>query len=158
VDRRANTYGLGCISYYVLAGRSLSPEGTFAQKLIWHHTRQPAPLRSLRPDVPAELDAIINRMLAKSVAARFQTAADVARALEALPDWRDELPAVDGPGDWPPWVTALAEALAAGERCHAVLACALEEAGHAELAEHFRPSGRWHLKTCWALRRILRRP
>lgn len=56
-----------------------------------------------------------------------------------------------------PWsapVIRLADALYQGEPCPFVLHDALLEAGHAELAEHFRTE-QAHPKGCWVLDRIL---
>src|SRR5260370_3383194 len=52
VDIRADIYSLGATFYFCLTGRTPFSEGTVAQKLIWHQTRQPKPIRQLRPDVP----------------------------------------------------------------------------------------------------------
>lgn len=57
------------------------------------------------------------------------------------------------PSSWPTTVTALANALYDGEDCHYALADALIEAGHVQLAEHFREPS--HPKGCWALDVIL---
>lgn len=55
---------------------------------------------------------------------------------------------------WPLIVFELAEALYDGEDCAFALHDALLEAGHAELAQHFRDE-KWHPKGCWALDLIL---
>lgn len=81
VDRRADIYSLGATFYFVLAGRALFPEGKVTHKLIWHQTRQPTPLRQLRPEVPAELAAVIERMIDKNRERRYQSAAEVVAAL-----------------------------------------------------------------------------
>jgi serine/threonine protein kinase len=82
VDIRADIYSLGATFYWLLTGRTLFGEGLAAQKLIWQQTRQPKPIRSLRPEVPAELaDLIEQRMLAKDPARRFQVPAEAAAAL-----------------------------------------------------------------------------
>jgi serine/threonine protein kinase len=81
VDARADIYHLGGIFYYCLTGQPPFPDGTAAQKLIWHQGRQPEPVRSLRPDVPAEVVAVLEGMMAKDVASRFQTSQLVADAL-----------------------------------------------------------------------------
>src|SRR5438128_725922 len=52
VDIRADIYGLGATFYFCLTGQTPFCEGTVAQKLIWHQTRQHKPIRSLRPDLP----------------------------------------------------------------------------------------------------------
>jgi eukaryotic-like serine/threonine-protein kinase len=81
VDIRADVYSLGATFYFCLTGRAPFQEGTVAQKLIWHQTRQPKPVRTVRSDVPPELVAILEKMMAKDPAERFQTPADVIRAL-----------------------------------------------------------------------------
>src|SRR5207245_8075657 len=62
VDIRADIYSLGATFYYCLTGRSPFNEGTVAQKLIWHQTRQPGSIAGLRPDVPAGIVASVGRM------------------------------------------------------------------------------------------------
>jgi serine/threonine protein kinase len=81
VDIRADIYSLGATFYFLLSGSPPFPEGSVAQKLIWHQNRPPRPLKALRADVPDELAAVIERMMAKDPAARYQTPADVIRAL-----------------------------------------------------------------------------
>ena len=47
------------------------------------HVHQPVPpIRDIAPDVPEELAAILDRMLAKDPAERFATPADVAAVME----------------------------------------------------------------------------
>jgi serine/threonine protein kinase len=81
VDIRADIYSLGATFYYVLTGRTPFNEGTVAQKLIWHQTRQPKPIRTLRPEVPEGLAAIIDKMMSKEPGQRYQTPAALAEAL-----------------------------------------------------------------------------
>ncbi len=81
VDIRADIYSLGATFYFCLTGRTPFAEGTVAQKLIWHQTRQPKPLRQLRPEVPEGVVAIIDKMMAKDANQRYPTPAAVADAL-----------------------------------------------------------------------------
>ncbi len=81
VDIRADIYSLGGTFYYCLTGRTPFGEGNVAQKLIWHQTRQPKPIRTFRSDVPEEITAIIEKMMAKDRSQRFQTPQEVAEAL-----------------------------------------------------------------------------
>jgi serine/threonine protein kinase len=81
VDIRADVYGLGGTFFYLLTGQPPFPEGTVAQKLLWHQTREPAALRALRPEVPAALAAVVAKMMAKDPADRYQTPAEVMAAL-----------------------------------------------------------------------------
>jgi hypothetical protein len=62
---------------------------------------------------------------------------------------------VPGPTSWPSTATALAKFLYNGDDCHYALADALFEAGHAELAAHFKEPE--HPKGCWAMDLILRK-
>ena len=65
VDTRADVYSLGCTLYHILTGRVPFPASTVAQKLMKHQTREPEPVCRLVPDVPADLGAIVARMMAK---------------------------------------------------------------------------------------------
>jgi hypothetical protein len=80
-DTRADIYSLGCTLYFVLAGRSPFGEGGPAELVLAHLRQEPAALHGLRPEVPAELSAVVARMLAKDPAQRYQTPIEVARAL-----------------------------------------------------------------------------
>jgi serine/threonine protein kinase len=84
VDIRADVYSLGSTFYFCLTGSPPFSEGTVAQKLIWHQTRQPKPVRSQRPEVPEALAAVLEKMMAKDVGQRYQTPAAV---VEALTSW-----------------------------------------------------------------------
>ena len=65
VDIRADIYSLGATFYFCLTGRTPFDGGTVAQKLIWHQTRAPKPVRSFRPEVPDGIVAIVEKMMAK---------------------------------------------------------------------------------------------
>ncbi len=87
VDIRADLYSLGATFYFCLTGNTPFNEGTVAQKLIWHQTRQPKPVRALRPEVPEDVAAIIEKLMAKDREQRYQTPAEV---VEALAPWTQE--------------------------------------------------------------------
>jgi hypothetical protein len=80
-DIRADIYSLGCTLYYLLTGHGPFPEGSALDKLAAHRERRPAPLSKLRGDVPADLVRVIERMMAKDPAHRYQTPAEAAEAL-----------------------------------------------------------------------------
>jgi serine/threonine protein kinase len=98
VDIRADIYSLGASFYFCLTGKTPFSEGTVAQKLIWHQTRQPKPIRSLRPEVPEEVVAVVDKMMAKEAGQRYQSPKGVMEALEPMtrtpipPPPADEMP------------------------------------------------------------------
>jgi formylglycine-generating enzyme required for sulfatase activity/serine/threonine protein kinase/Leucine-rich repeat (LRR) protein len=80
-DIRADIYSLGCTLYYLLAGRKPFQGNSLYDILQAHHRTEAQPLNQVRPDVPAELAAIVAKMMAKDPAQRFQTPLEVAKAL-----------------------------------------------------------------------------
>jgi formylglycine-generating enzyme required for sulfatase activity/serine/threonine protein kinase len=81
-DIRADIYSLGCTLYFLLAGRPPFQESTPLALLLAHHQKPPQPLTELRPDMPPMLWAVIAQMLAKTPGERYQTPAEVIRALQ----------------------------------------------------------------------------
>lgn len=81
VDTRADLYSLGCTLYFLLTGRPPFNEGTLTQRLLAHQTREPTPVESLRPDVPASLLEVLRRLMMKDREQRMQTAEEVSAAL-----------------------------------------------------------------------------
>ncbi|MFL5245280.1 MAG: serine/threonine-protein kinase [Gemmataceae bacterium] len=82
VDIRSDLYSLGCTFYFLLAGRTPFPGGNTLEKLVRHGTEQARPLSEFRSDIPAPIVALIEKLMAKEAADRFQTPADLAAALE----------------------------------------------------------------------------
>jgi serine/threonine protein kinase len=87
VDIRSDIYSLGCTFYYLLTKKVPFPGGTSLEKLVRHTSQEPTPVEELRPDLPAEVAAVVRRMMAKDPGQRFQTPAEVAQAVApfALP-------------------------------------------------------------------------
>lgn len=84
VDIRSDIYSLGATLYYLLSGRVPFDSGSVMHKLNSHAQVEPAPLDSLRNDVPRELVAIVSRMMAKDPDERYLTPKEVANALESF--------------------------------------------------------------------------
>jgi serine/threonine-protein kinase len=93
-DVRSDMYSLGCTFYFLLTGQVPFPGGSALDKMIRHNTELPAPLSKYRPDVPPQVAAIVSRLLAKRPEDRFQTAEELASALQPF--------AVSGPTPWAP--------------------------------------------------------
>ena len=83
-DIRSDIYSLGATLYCLLAGRPPFTDGSVMHKLESHARVEPEPLQSLRDDIPAEVVAVISKMMAKNPNERFQTPAEVASALEPV--------------------------------------------------------------------------
>jgi hypothetical protein len=95
-DIRADVYSLGCTLYCLLTGRPPFAGPTAMQTLLAHREQEAAPLHEVRPEVPAELSAVVARMLAKDPAQRYQTPKEVAEVLAPFSRPTPE-PAATGP-------------------------------------------------------------
>jgi serine/threonine-protein kinase len=80
VDARADIYSLGATLFVALTGRVPFAEKSNKAKLEAQRTRPVRNVCELQPEIPAEVGAIILRMMQKDPARRFQTAAEVAEA------------------------------------------------------------------------------
>jgi eukaryotic-like serine/threonine-protein kinase len=83
-DRRADIYSLGCTLYRLLTGHVPYRRDSLAQIILAH---QQAPVPSLcqaRPDVPQQLDAVFQKMVAKQPEDRYQSMTEVIAALDSV--------------------------------------------------------------------------
>jgi serine/threonine-protein kinase len=83
LDARSDIYSLGAVAYYLLAGEPPFVRRTSMQVLMAHVRDTPRPPAERRPDVPADLEAIVLRCLAKDPAARFSSIDSLDAALAA---------------------------------------------------------------------------
>jgi two-component system chemotaxis response regulator CheY len=84
IDHRADIYSLGCTLHFLLIGRPPYQGPTLMAVLLQHRDAPVPSLCGARGEVPATLDQIYQRMVAKKVEQRFASMAEVVRALEAL--------------------------------------------------------------------------
>jgi len=81
VDQRCDVYALGGTLYFLLTGQSPFPDGTPTEKMMGHRSRKPIPVSDLRANIPQGLIAVIEKMMEKDPADRYQNMAEVAAAL-----------------------------------------------------------------------------
>src|SRR4051812_46462017 len=73
VDIRADVYSLGCTLYHLLAGKTPFDEAHPAARPSMHLSHEPPPLERRRPGVPADVAAVVRKMMAKRREDRYQT-------------------------------------------------------------------------------------
>lgn len=93
LDARSDIYSLGAVAFYLVTGRAPFLGDTIPE-IIHAHSSAPVPLPSeVQPEVPADLESIIVRCLAKLPANRFPDMQSVDQALAACAcagKWTDE--------------------------------------------------------------------
>jgi YVTN family beta-propeller protein len=80
VDARADIYALGCVLFHTVAGAAPYQRDSDEATLWAHLHDDPPSLHANAPDAPPELQAVIDRALAKEPDDRYQSAGDLGRA------------------------------------------------------------------------------
>jgi len=84
LDSRADLYSLGATCYRIVTGETPF-KGETAKEIVLKQIREePRPVREVNPEVPEDLAAIIETLLAKDPDERFQDAGELIEALESV--------------------------------------------------------------------------
>lgn len=93
-DARVDIYALGCVGYYLITGSPVFEGTNLIAVALAHLEEAPCP-PSLRTDrhIPADLEQVLLRCLAKDPGERYQSAGELADALAACgsaADWTEQ--------------------------------------------------------------------
>jgi serine/threonine protein kinase len=88
LDPRSDLYSLGAVMYEMLCGHRPFRAGALGKLLRQVVQSTPEPLREVRPEIPEDLEAVVNRALEKEPGNRYRSgaefAADLTRAHQKL--------------------------------------------------------------------------
>jgi serine/threonine-protein kinase len=86
VDARADLFGFGCVLYEMVTGRRAFQGKNIHETLGRIISDPPEPVATMREDLPLKLGWIIDKLLAKNPARRYQSAAGVNADIQQLRD------------------------------------------------------------------------
>ena len=94
VDERSDLFSLGVVAYELLAGRKpfLGENISELSRRIMHES--PVSPRRLRPDIPQQLESILDQMLRKEPDKRYQTATDLLQDLDTFLNQYQQMPGI----------------------------------------------------------------
>ncbi len=84
LDGRSDLFSVGCVLYELVAGKKAFRGDSITGLIFKIITEEPPPLRELAPDVPEAYLQIVQKALAKSPEARYQSGAEMKADLDAL--------------------------------------------------------------------------
>jgi serine/threonine protein kinase len=84
IDPRADIYAVGCVAYEMLTGKPPFADRPAQKILAAHIAERPVPVSERRPDVDADLEAVVMRCLEKDPDARWRNADDLTDALNTM--------------------------------------------------------------------------
>ncbi|MGI8663853.1 MAG: Stk1 family PASTA domain-containing Ser/Thr kinase [Acidimicrobiales bacterium] len=133
LDPRSDLYSLGIVLYEMVTGRPPFTGDSPVAIAYKHVQEQPPRPRQLNPDIPADLEAVIGKLLAKNPATRYASAEDLRADLRRFREGQRPLAAGEG---------AAAAAASAGG-AGATQAVAATQAVRATRAVHAAPRERY---------------
>jgi serine/threonine protein kinase len=94
VDHRADIFGFGVVLYEMLSGTAPFARPRPIERALATLNEDPPSLSATRPEISGAVELIVRRCLEKDRAQRFQSARDVAFALQALANDSSAMPPV----------------------------------------------------------------
>lgn len=94
IDARADIYALGAVGYFLLSGKPPFESDNPVRTMLAHVRDKVQPLRTLAPNVPSDLAAILERCLQKDASDRFRDVAELRSALsccKSANDWNSRV-------------------------------------------------------------------
>jgi streptogramin lyase len=88
LDARSDVYSLGCLLYHALTGRVPFERDSDVAKIFAHMSEPPPPVTEAIAGLPADLDAVVRRAMAKEPGDRYPSAGDLGRAALAAVEGR----------------------------------------------------------------------
>ncbi|HTW58352.1 MAG TPA: protein kinase [Terriglobales bacterium] len=86
VDHRSDIFAFGAILYEMVMGKRSFDRPTSADTMSAILNEEPPPIAEIAPDAPEALQRVLRRCLEKNPEQRFQSASDLAFALQSLAD------------------------------------------------------------------------
>ncbi len=126
IDYRADIYSLGVLIFEMLTGKVPFGGEGYGEIIVKHVTMPPPSVRSVVPELPEFMDAIMYRVLAKDRDQRFQTMSDLREALLDPERYASSAPEIGIPED----LSGIARAAAPMARADIEARSALQDPGN----------------------------
>ncbi len=84
VDGRSDLFSLGCALYHLISGRQAFPGASPIERLGQRINNRPTPITNHRPELPASLVQVIDKLMATRPIDRYQSGSEAAEALQNL--------------------------------------------------------------------------
>ena len=91
-DHRSDVFAFGAVLYELFSGQRAFHRGSMVETMSATLTADPDPMTAAAAPLPAALDALVRRCLAKEPSARYQSAQDIAFSLQEIGRLSDVMP------------------------------------------------------------------